>query len=269
MQQCIKSRASESLDGNVKRVIRQAFQSVHDGFSPDRVVADTALNAKFLLACKSLGADAPAEVLNRHLYNARKASLLAGIPTTRRTTFRDLDEYRFASEVAARFLEHRSQVTVDDILCGPDLASEFDKFATGIAPGFTSLKYRWAALNLRKSKRLCPELLAHVVVPTAVEIGRLDEIDIAKLPMEQGIYIVYGLAGALYVGECENLRLRIKKHLEHSDIPAIARHFWEHGTSDLHLEIQVLPPTTSVRVRRALEAELINSRRAAFNIKRA
>lgn len=252
----------------MKIVIRQAFRSIHDGYSADRVVADPGLNAEFLSACRLLGIDAITPVLNRNLFNARKASLLTGIPTTRRTAFRDLDEYRFASEVSARFLEHRSQATVDDILCDPDLASEFDKLAAGIAPGFTSLKYRWAALNLRKSKRLRPELLAHVVVPTAVQIGRIDMIDITKLPMEQGIYVFYGPAGTLYVGECENLRLRLKKHLDHSDIRAVARHFWEHGTSDVHLEIQVLPPTTSARVRRAFEAELINSRRAAFNIKR-
>ena len=72
-----------------------------------------------------------------------------------------------------------------------------------------------------------------------------------------GVYLLYKA-----VNECirpgESLR----------DIKAIARHFWEHGTADIHLEIHELQEGTSAKVRRALEAELIESRRATFNIKR-
>ncbi len=84
-------------------LIRQAFELVHQGYSADRVVADPKLNRSFVEACKSLGIDAPVSELNSSLLNARKASLLTGIPTTRGTEFSDLDEYQFASEIAARF----------------------------------------------------------------------------------------------------------------------------------------------------------------------
>jgi hypothetical protein len=253
----------------VKKLIRHAFESVHQGYSADRIVADPELNRTFIAVCRSLGSDAPISELNSSLLNARKASLLTGIATTRRTEFSDLDDYQFASEIAARFLEHRSQVTLDQILCDPALAEEFDALAARILPGFTSLQYRWAALNLRKQKRLRPELLAHVVVPTAVQVSRIDELDLEKLPLEQGIYIFFSTKETLYVGECENLRLRIKKHLDHSDIRAVAHHFWKHGADEVFLEVRTLPDSTSTRVRRALEAELIDSRRAAFNIKRS
>jgi hypothetical protein len=252
----------------VKKLIRQAFELVHAGYSADRIVADPDLNQSFIATCRSLGVDAPALELNSSLLNARKASLLSGIETTRRTIFPDLDEYQFASEIAARFLEHRSQVTLDQILCDPTLAAEFDSLAAQITPGFSSLQYRWAALNLRKLKRLQPELLAHIIVPTTVQVIRIDDLDVEKLPHEQGIYIFFSSAETLYVGECENLRSRIKKHLDHSDIRAVAHHFWQHGTNDILLETRVLPSSTSTRVRRALEAELIASRRAVFNIKR-
>jgi GIY-YIG catalytic domain len=252
----------------VKKLIRQAFESVHQSYSADRVVADPELNQSFIAACRSLGIDAPVFELNSSLLNARKASLLTGIKTKRRTEFSDLDEYQFASEIAARFLEHRSQVTLDQILCDPALAADFDSLAAQITPGFSSLQYRWAALNLRKLKRLRPELLAHVVTPTAVQMGHIEDLDLEKLPLEQGIYIFFSPDETLYVGECENLRLRIRKHLDHSDIRAVAHHFWKHGTNDVLLEIHVLPSSTTSRVRRALEAELIASRRATFNIKR-
>lgn len=253
----------------MKKLIRQAFESIHEGYSADRVVADPDLNKKFLAACQSLGLDSSARDLNGCLFNARKGSLLAGIPTTRRTDFSDLGDYQFASEIAARFLEQRSQVTLDQILCDPQLGAEFDALAAQISPGFTSLQYRWAALSLRKQKRLRPELIGHIVTATEVRMIHLDEIKLENMPVEQGIYIFLSRGETLYVGECENLRVRIKKHLDHSDIRAVAHHFWQHGTAEIFLEIRVLPETTSTRTRRALEAELIASRRAKFNIKRS
>ena len=66
----------------------------------------------------------------------RKGSLLSGIRTARRTSVPDLADYQFASEIAARFLEHRSQATLDQILCDPALAAEFDGLAAEITPGF-------------------------------------------------------------------------------------------------------------------------------------
>jgi GIY-YIG catalytic domain len=252
----------------VKKQIRQAFESIHNGYSADRVIADPDLNAEFLSACQSLGITAPAKILNSALFNARKGRFLSGIRTTRRTEIHDQETYQFASEVAARFLEHRSQATLDTILCDPEFTRQFDDLAKQICPGFSQLQYRWAALKLRKLKRLSPELLAHVVVPDTVQVFQLDDLDLRNLPTGQGIYIFFSGAETLYVGEAENLRLRIKKHLDHSDIKAVARHFWDHGTAGLNLEIMVLPKSTTTRIRQALEAELINSRRAKFNIKR-
>jgi site-specific DNA-methyltransferase (adenine-specific) len=52
--------------------------------------------------------------------------------------------------MSARYLERRRGVSLDDLICDPDIAAEFDKLASELAPGFTSLEYRWAALALRK-----------------------------------------------------------------------------------------------------------------------
>jgi hypothetical protein len=252
----------------VKKLIRQAFETVHNGYSADRILADPELNARFLAQCALLGLTAAPQILNSALLNSRKASVLTGIRTKQLTRFPDQENYQFASEIAARFLERRSQATLDQILCDPILVAEFDSLAAQITPGFSPLQYRWAALYLRKTKRLRPELLAHVVPPVATHTCLIGELDIEALPLVPGIYIFYSSTVTLYVGECENIRSRIKKHLDHSDIKAIARHFWEHGTADIHLEIHELQEGTSAKVRRALEAELIESRRATFNIKR-
>jgi hypothetical protein len=58
----------------------------------------------------------------------------------------------------------------------------------------------------------------------------------------------------------------VAKHLDHSDNKSLARWFWSNGFSRVHLELQILDETTTTKVRKALEAELIASRRPIFNI---
>ena len=94
-----------------------AFRAIARGFSTDRVVADPELNQQFLGECRKRALTAPDEDLNRSLLNARKASHLSDYKTTKMTSFSDLDDYEFASEMAIRFLERREQTTLDQVLC--------------------------------------------------------------------------------------------------------------------------------------------------------
>ncbi len=246
--------------------IRNAFLEASGGYSADRVVADPVLNQVYINRCHSLGVDASPVELNLLLLNARKAGLLTGLRRSRRTSFPDEDSYCFGSEIAARFIEKRDSTTLDRIICNPSVAQEFDGLAADIAPGYSSLQYRWAALNLRKARSLRPELFSHIVRPVAVSILPIEGLVEADVPMQQGIYIFYSPAETLYVGEGQSLRKRVAKHLDHSDNKNLARWFWANGFRGVHLEMQVLEENTTVKVRKALEAELISSRRPIFNI---
>jgi site-specific DNA-methyltransferase (adenine-specific) len=252
----------------VKTKIRRAFAQSAEGYSADRVVADSRLNDSFVEHCRRAGLELPVAQLNLALLNARKGRLLTGLPRAKRTHFADEAQYRYACEIAARFLEQKHATSLDHILAEPITAAEFDAIAADISPGFESLHYRWAALNLRKASRLKPELLARVVRPAAVQLGRLTEVAIDGIPTSQGVYLMYAPHQALYVGEAEQLRRRIAKHLDHSDNKELARWFWEQGITDVHLEVYSLPDGTSTQVRRALELELIRSRRPMFNVRR-
>jgi hypothetical protein len=250
----------------VKEKIYSAFMASCNGYSIDRVIADPELNRRFLEQCRNLGLDESVRDLNKRLLNTRKAGELKGIAKRKRTSFPDLDDYRFASEVAVRFIERKHSVSLDDVICDPNLAAEFDAVAKELAPGFDSLRYRWAALNLRKTRNLRPELLSRIVTFETVRLDRLEAIDLATLPAEQGIYIFYSTETTLYVGEAMNLRKRVGKHVDHSDNKGLARWLWTNGSSDIRLELRILPQATPTRVRRAVEAELINSRRPLFNV---
>ncbi len=128
-----------------KEALRQAYMEAHDGWPVDRVIADPALNERFVDSCRQHGLAEPAAILNRKLMNVRKAKWLQGVRASRRGGVPDSKNCVFAAQVAARHLEHRDQVTLDDILCDPERAMEFDALARQITPGYSALDYRWAA----------------------------------------------------------------------------------------------------------------------------
>ena len=107
-----------------------------------------------------------------------------------------------------------------------------------------------------------------MVPPTSVSFLAVEGLKESELPGQQGIYIFYSSSETLYVGEGGNLRNRIAKHLDHSDNKNLARWFWSNGFKDVRLEVQILNANTSTKVRRALEAELITTRRPIFNVQR-
>lgn len=248
-----------------------AFSAIAaDDDSPDRVVADPSLNAKFIEKCRELGLQQSAECLNRSLLNSRKAGNLAGKRKTvrRKRTLHPPATFRIAVEIAVRHLEIDRSASLDQILCNPVLAHEFDQIAAAIIPGFTPFDYRWAALSLRKLKRIRPERSARLLPPQAVEFGKVDEISFQSLPNEQGIYVFVTRTQTLYVGESANLRKRLAKHTDHSDNRELARWFWQNGFGEVFLQLYVLPSATTALQRKAFEQELIQSRNPLFNIQR-
>jgi site-specific DNA-methyltransferase (adenine-specific) len=251
----------------MKDLLRLAFDAACSGYSPDRVLADPELNAVFLRQCRELGLSGSPRELNRALLNLRKQGAMRGL-RSRKSSFPNQDEYRFAADIAARYLERRDGSSLDDIICDPEKAREFDVTASRIAPGFSSLEYRWAALNLRKASRLKPELLGRVVRATVVLNLPVLGLDLSRVPAQSGLYILYSSERTLYIGEAINLNSRIRKHLDHSDNKGLARWLWEQSDAQVHLELHVLPNGTSTRIRRALERELINSRHPLFNVQR-
>lgn len=247
-------------------IVKEAFAGIRSGYSADRVVADPELNSNFLAECRQNGCELTDEQINQALLNVRKASGLSDERSSHRTSFPNETDYSFASEIAIRYLERRDGVTLDQVICDPSRAAEFDGLAARICSGYTPLQYRWAALNLRKKRGLKPERFSHVCPPVQVMNVRIEELATPTIPVAQGLYLFFSEEETLYVGESTNLRKRLSKHLEHSDNKGLARWLWEHGRDRLNVEIQILPAGTKAKVRRALEAELIQSRKPVFNV---
>jgi site-specific DNA-methyltransferase (adenine-specific) len=125
-----------------------------------------------------------------------------------------MDPYSFASEVALHQLSVNFDVTVDGILCDPELAAQFDHIAEQFAPGHTPFEYRWAALALRKRAKLAKRAARDYQdwlekkLPDTQPIAGFNPADYDTA----GVYVLIGRGKVdLYIGETFNLGERIEQ----------------------------------------------------------
>ena len=266
--QPIKRSSAEKR--RLAEVVNKAFRETHDGWSSDEVVLNDELNQKFIAACREQLPEVEETDFNWTLLNLRKAGKLDA-KTTRRHN-ENHDEYLHASEVAARHMHDKFRVTTDRVFCDPKLRAEFDKVAQTVAPDVSAYRLRKATLRLRKNRQLKPELIVRIA-DWGREIHTLPAEMIVKkpeiVPTHPGIYIFRDETGYLYIGESYNLRLRVEKHLDHSDRKSLAHYLWENGNEKITVELHAFDPESKAKdktVRRAYESELIRSREPRFNI---
>ena len=204
-----------SADGLRKEIIVDAFNDVHDGYSTDWVIIEPNLNRLFLSKCRKLGLKYSGWVLNHTLMNIRKTKKYSGRmeKATKRAGFPDYDDYAFASEIAVRTLQRLEGVTLDRVLCDPDIRKRFDEIARQLAPAHSETKLRAAALNLRKGHRLQPMALTSSMYDL-VAVGPVRTVDLARIAELPGGYVFYDLNRPIFAGETENLKKRISLHLK-------------------------------------------------------
>jgi DNA modification methylase len=199
-----------------------AYLASREGFSTGQLLADPELNAAFVAACVREGAAGTPYLWNRTLLKLRKAGRLPKVEVRRprSLTDSDIDPFSFASEIAWRCVESkRNLVSLDEILCDPDAAAEFDKIASRYAPGYTPFDYRWAALWIRK--RAHKFRTRPLDLPNSIADKRLprlrpwSRIDFDTLAGTRGVYVARTESSKnLYVGGTLDLKNRLKLNRE-------------------------------------------------------
>jgi hypothetical protein len=217
-----EANANERSVAVCERSLIDAFAATCDGYSADRVVADPELAESFAAKCRTLGLPGGERDWNHLLFHLRKSGKLAEIKTTQRTELPwDLfDKLSFASEIALRQMMDAGADSLDEILCDPQLAQQFDAIAEKFAPGSKPVWYRLAALKLRKEAKNARTRAQ------SLKMGRLSKAtalsDLAKVDMPDagGIFVVHSGREQLFVGESLNLRERVKANFQPADLPA-------------------------------------------------
>jgi len=205
-------------DEETLRGILNAFQATCGEHSTDHLLCNAELNKEFITACKDQGLSGNAFAYNRLLLRLRKAGRLPRVSRpTKRLTFAEMDGYSFASEIAMRVMELEYNFTLDDVLCWPEIAQEFDRVAQQFAPDISTFDLRWAALAIRKRASKSKGLAGK-----QFKSWRNKELP-PRIPLENfsskeyeypGVYIVNGNDQDLYVGETLNVGSRVDGIIE-------------------------------------------------------
>lgn len=239
----IHDEIAAQMDGVI-----EAFSNANQGHSVERVVADPILNEDFQTACDRLSIAGTEAERNRFLFRARKDGQLKAaqvrVGSKTKISWKEIRSFVFASEIAWRQISNKYALSLDEIFCDPRIATQFDEIASGFAPGFQPLDYRWAALKLRKE---CTTARRRAKQFSAKEFGiselaakslkagkgqRIDELDFDSIPTAAGAYLIRDSDGeALYAGETDNLASRISATFADEG----PRSLWLRRSADLEL----------------------------------
>ncbi len=270
----VDQRPQETIKRISDATIVEAFKTAHEGWSVDELLIQDVLRANFLNAFRSSSNLEPTEVhdkqLLERLIQLRKAGKLP-VKSIKRS-HSESTKWLPVAEIASRQMMDRFQANVDQWLVDPTLLDKFDAAVQSIAPESNPEEVRRAALRLRKSRRLKPELMARVVdwkrdiISMSVEqaAANLDE-----LPQNAGIYIFSDKTGFLYIGQSNNLRTRLTKHLDQSDRKSLFEYLRANSQDQIALELHVFAkdsPANDTAAREAYESDLIRTRKPRFNV---
>lgn len=257
----------DSIAGGRLASIIQALGEVRDGYSVDRVIADPQLDRRFLRRCRELGLSGTDYDLNWALMNERKKGNLSHLPKTKRYTVREIDEFEYASELTVRFLQEKRSVSLDQVICDPDFASEFDEYAAMLAPGFTPLQYRWAALGLRKAGRLGGKADKVESLPELEAIGKVASLRLERVPPVGGLYLFSSEDTRVFLGQTDNLRHRVDRHMAVSASRGLPDWLWNTKKNPLQISVAELPSVTR-SIRQKIEVVLVKQWQPKLNLGR-
>jgi predicted GIY-YIG superfamily endonuclease len=264
----------------INEAVIDSFMAMHDGWSSDEVILQNELNESFLSLCRenveTLNRDSKSQLqlssddFNWALMNLRKAGKLKSKTTKRKTV--NLTNVRHIAEIVTRSVSDTHQCSIDRIVCDSALRDEFNKLAKSIDPEIDLYRVRKAAFQLRKARRLRPELITRIA-----DWGRtINTYSTAKIVQDPkvlnehpGIYIFRDATGYLYIGQTDNLRERLKKHLDESHNLSLAKYLKSEAKEGISIEVHDFDPkskASKTMVRRAYESELIASRKPRFNV---
>ena len=259
---------------SVTIAVINGFVASYDGWSSDEVLLDDQRRSRFIAACRKKENGLP-DLTNDEicelLLKLRKRGGQLPAATKRQARDPGRDHLIPVAEISARRLHDELGRHTDAILVSSQCRKLFDSIAETVLPGCDKYLVRKTALQLRKTRRLKPELLARVtdwklkIREDSVPNLAANSDEISERP---GIYIFRDASGYLYIGQASNLRRRLSEHLEESDRPALADYLTS-GSADVRVEIHVFQPGSpgeQLAIRRAYESDLIRTRKPRLNL---
>lgn len=213
-------RRKKSTDDKADKALIAAYKKAGQGYPADHLLCDPELNQAFVDECRKKGIAGTPYVWNRFLLQLRKASKLPrSTCKAPQLSSEQMERLGYASEVAWRLIAIDYQKTLDEILCSPDFAAEFDRLAKQYGPDdeVSSVDYRRAAVSLRKRSNKArktafgeyEDWINHDENPQRIKVG--DSMEALDLP---GVFVLHAEDSAVFAGESGNIKNRINQMLE-------------------------------------------------------
>lgn len=211
-------RRKKPFDANTEKAVIDSYEKAGIGYPADYILCHMELNEAFIKECLKQGIGGNAFVWNRYLLQLRKAGKLPrATKRPSQITTEQMDRFGFASEVAWRLLAIDYRKTLDDILCSPEFAAEFDRLATLFGPVDTSvspLDFRRTAFSIRKRSNAARNSAAEKFSQWIRKTKKIPQIRIDD-GLEQlefpGVFVLCAGDVGFYAGESENMRVRIEQ----------------------------------------------------------
>lgn len=265
------------------KILLQVYASEFQGRSSDTVLTDQAMRSAFTAACEKQWSEAwtteagTPETIEPSVWVWRLLSLRkAGhLPKTKDRGPRVVLSagQQLWAEIASRRSEEWYEASLDRVLADQQGREFFAAMVQQMKLDADLDLIRHAALTLRKTRRLRPELSAKLVDWPIEQLSfRVEALRavLEQIPEQPGAYLFRDGTGYLYIGEAKNLRTRLTQHLEDSDRESLAKYLESPDAQQIVVDLHVFPadsPGRQLAVRRAYESELIRSRSPRFNLR--
>ncbi len=266
--------ADDTSTRPAEQAVIAAFERTSSGWSCDEVLLDDHRRERFLKECLLEYPQGSETMFCEALLRVRKRGGKLP-PATARDTRRSVDLDAIA-EIAARRVQDELDVHTDRLLVDPIVRRSFDNYCKQMLDNADLYVLRKTAINLRKARRLEPELVSRVTEwRREIREYSIEQLraDFGGIPSRPGVYLFRDKSGYLYIGQAQDLQIRLRKHLDQSDRRALAAYLevptLTRNDSKVVIELHIFGPGSpgeELRMRKAYESELIRSRQPRFNL---
>jgi site-specific DNA-methyltransferase (adenine-specific) len=205
------------FDERTEKIVTDAYKAASQGLSVDQLLCDKEKNRSFVDQCLDHKLGGNAEVWNSYLVELSKAQKWPE-PAEPKLELRGdlLESIGFASEIAWKLLSIDYRKTLQEILCNPDFAEEFDRLAklySGSDCQATSVEYRQAALEIRKRSEAARKPASKELQEWAQAHRKLPEVSLSENLWHlgfSGVYVLYVGENAVFANESSDMQHQIE-----------------------------------------------------------
>ncbi len=206
------------LDEQNERVIQAAFADVSKNHSAEELLFDPIRNALFVRYCKDAKLLGDARTWNEFLLQLSREGRLVGEGKHKKVSLKTIPPCCDAAEIAFQMLSVDYAMDLEQILCTPDAAAEFDQIAQAFGDDHSEIDARAAIWHFRRIAT--NDKITRAAKKRAGEFSKQDApaaqsieayLDSCGDEPVAGVYAISDPESILFVGQTTEIAARLKQ----------------------------------------------------------